>query len=519
MADGLIFRDVAKSFGAVQALRGVSFAVTPGEAHACVGENGAGKSTLLKILAGIIRPDRGDVSWAGAPLHCDNPREALERGIGMVYQEMLAFRNLSVSANIFAGREIATRWGRLDEKAMRARTIDLLAQLHVPVTADTPMEHLSTANAQLVQVARALVCHCQVLVLDEPTTSLTDAEVDHLFRVIATLRATGVTVLFVSHRLPEVYRLCDRITVLRDGGFVGTFARATTSSDDIVRAMVGREPPTRVPRANTSAIASLPHCPTASIPDGPIRPALSVVGLTRRPMFKDISFDVASGEIVGMFGLVGSGRTEILETMFGLATADEGRVSVDGRRVQARSARDAAQAGLALVPEERQRQGLCFNLSLQHNLVLPLAAKQGARVIDRAAESAAANAQAHALAIKAPSLQVTPDALSGGNQQKVVAGKWLATSPRVLLLDEPTKGVDVGAKFEIHRLIRQQADAGMACLMVSSDLPEVLALADRVLIMREGHLRGELRGDEATEEAVMRLATHDVASVADGGHV
>lgn len=506
MADGLIFRDVAKSFGAVQALRGVSFAVAPGDAHACVGENGAGKSTLLKILAGIIRPDRGEMSWAGAPLHLSSPREALERGIGMVYQETLAFRNLPVSANIFAGREITTRWGRLDETAMRARTRDLLEQLHVPVTPDTPMEHLSTAYAQLVQVARALVCNCRVLVLDEPTTSLTDAEVDHLFRVIAVLRATGVTVLFVSHRLPEVYRLCDRITVLRDGAFVGTFERATTPSDDIVRAMVGREPPTRVPRVGGSP---LPRCL--------IPPALSVVGLTRRPAFQDVSFNVAPGEIVGMFGLVGSGRTEILETVFGLAAADAGQVSVDGRRVQARSARDASQAGLALVPEERQRQGLCFNLSLEHNLVLPLAAKQGVHVIDRAAESAAAGAQARALAIKAPHLQVTPDALSGGNQQKVVAGKWLATSPRVLLLDEPTKGVDVGAKFEIHNLIRQQADAGMACLMVSSDLPEVLSLSDRVLVMREGRLRGELRGDEATEEAVMRLATRDVAAAADAG--
>ena len=509
MADGLIFRDVAKSFGAVQALRGVSFAVTPGDAHACVGENGAGKSTLLKILAGIIRPDRGEMSWAGAPLHLSSPREALERGIGMVYQETLAFRNLPVSANIFAGREITTRWGRLDEAAMRARTGELLAQLHVPVTPDTPMEHLSTANAQLVQVARALVGQCRVLVLDEPTTSLTDAEVDHLFRVIAALRATGVTVLFVSHRLPEVYRLCDRITVLRDGAYVGTFDRATTPSDDIVRAMVGREPPARVPRKNTAAIGSLL--------EGAITPALSVAGLSRAPAFKDVSFDVAPGEIVGMFGLVGSGRTEILETVFGLAAADAGQVSVDGRRVQARSARDAAQAGLALVPEERQRQGLCFNLSLQHNLVLPLAAKQGVHVIDRVAESATAGAQARALAIKAPHLHLTPDALSGGNQQKVVAGKWLATSPRVLLLDEPTKGVDVGAKFEIHSLIRQQADAGMACLMVSSDLPEILSLSDRVLVMREGHLRGELRGDEATEEAVMRLATHDVAAAVDAG--
>lgn len=503
---GLEFRDVAKAFGAVHALRGVSFTVAPGEAHACVGENGAGKSTLLKILAGIIRPDRGELWWAGESLHFASPREALERGIGMVYQEMLAFRNLSVSANIFAGREITSSWGRLDEKAMRIRTQELLTQLHVPVTPDTSMEHVSTATAQLVQVARALAFDCRVLVLDEPTTSLTDAEVDHLFSVVARLRKTGVTVLFVSHRLPEVYRLCDRITVLRDGQFAGTFDRATTPADDIVRAMVGREPPARVPRkaARISTAGSKDPANYASV----IPPALEVRNLTRRPSFEGVSFSVAPGEIVGVFGLVGSGRTEILETLFGLAKPDSGDVAIDGRTMHIKSAGDAAKAGFALVPEDRQRQGLFFNLSLRHNLVLPLAAKEDVRVMDDRGEENAAGAQVKALAIKTPHLRVTPDALSGGNQQKVVAGKWLATSPRVLLLDEPTKGVDVGAKFEIHNLIRREADSGMACLMVSSDLPEVLALADRILVMREGHLRGELPGAEATDEAVMRLATH-----------
>jgi rhamnose transport system ATP-binding protein len=504
---GLEFRDVAKAFGAVQALRGVSFTIAAGDAHACVGENGAGKSTLLKILAGILKPDRGELSWAGERIHFSSPREALERGIGMVYQEMLAFPNLSVTANIFAGREITNRWGMLDERAMRARTQELLTQLHVPVTPDMSMERVSTACSQLVQVARALAFDCRVLVLDEPTTSLTDAEVDHLFGVVGRLRQQGVTVLFVSHRLPEVYRLCDRITVLRDGQFVGTFERATTPSDDIVRAMVGREPPARVPRAHSS---SVPQFPSSSVPQFPSSSALDVRGLSRRPAFDNVSFQVAPGEIVGMFGLVGSGRTEILETLFGLAAADAGQVAVDGQAIHVRSARDAARAGLALVPENRQRQGLFFNLSLRHNLVLPLAAKQGVSVIRDAGEDAAARVQVEALAIKTPHLRVTPDALSGGNQQKIVAGKWLATTPKVLLLDEPTKGVDVGAKFEIHNLIRRQADAGMACLMVSSDLPEVLALADRILVMREGHLRGELPGAGATEEAVMRLATHNV---------
>jgi rhamnose transport system ATP-binding protein len=494
---GLEFRDLAKSFGAVHALRGVSFAVARGGAHACVGENGAGKSTLLKILAGIVSADRGSVFWEGRPLTCATPREALEHGIGMVYQETLAFPNLTVSGNIFAGREVVTRWGWLDERAMRRRTTELLERLHVPATADTPMDRLSLASSQLVQVARALAFDCQVLVLDEPTTALTDAEVDQLFGVVTDLRATGVTVLFVSHRLPEVYRLCDQITVLRDGQNVDTFDRASTAADDIVRAMVGREPPTRVARTAQARAAGA-------------TPALALDRLSRAPKFTDVSLTVAPGEIVGLFGLAGSGRTELLEAVFGLTPPDSGIVSINGVPCHARNARDASGAGLALVSEDRQAQGLCFNLTLQQNLVLPRAAKRGELLIDEQDEARVAGTHATAMSIKAPHLHVTPNTLSGGNQQKVVVGKWLATSPRVLLLDEPTKGVDVGAKFEIHELIRQQADAGMACLMVSSDLPEVLALADRVLVMREGRLRGQLQGDAATEEAVMRLATHDV---------
>jgi rhamnose transport system ATP-binding protein len=490
----LEFVDVHKAFGAVRALRGVSFGVASGETHACVGENGAGKSTLLKILGGIIRPDRGEVRFDGAPMHLASPREALSRGIGLVYQERLAFPNLTVTANIFAGREL-TRGGRLDEAAMRERTRALLAELHLSIPPDRRMEHVSAAHAQLVQVARALAFACRVLVLDEPTTSLTDAEVDHLFRVLLDLKARGVTLLFVSHRLPEVFRLCDRITVLRDGAHAGTFVTASTRSDEIVRAMVGREPPDRVARPPAAAGAA---------------PALAIAGLTRRPCFEDVTLDVRPGEIVGVFGLVGSGRTELLETIFGLARPDAGTLRVAGRPVVLDSPREAARAGLALVPEDRQQQGLFFNLNLRQNLVLPSAAKGGVGLIDDGAEEALAQGQVEALGIRAGSLLSTPDTLSGGNQQKTVAAKWLATRPDVLLLDEPTKGVDVGAKFEIHNIIRRHANEGMACLMVSSDLPEVLALADRVIVMREGRVRGELAGQDATEEAVMRMATHEV---------
>jgi rhamnose transport system ATP-binding protein len=490
----LEFRNLSKSFGAVHALTDVTFSVAEGETHALVGENGAGKSTLLKILAGIVPPDRGELFWRGERLRFHNPRHALEHGIGMVYQEMLAFPNLSVSGNIFAGRELTWGLGQLNNRAMNERTAALLEQLHVPVAPETPMEQLPPALCQLVQVARALAFDCRVLVLDEPTTSLTDAEVDHLFAVVADLKSRGLTVLFVSHRIPEVFRLCDRITVLRDGRHAGTFDRAETTPDTIVRAMVGREPPARAARNRAAASTT---------------PRLSVRGLTRRPRFQDVSFDVSGGEIVGIFGLVGSGRSEVIEAIFGVAPAATGTVTIDGRPVVLRSARDGARAGLSLVPEERQRQGLCFNLSQLDNIAVPSAEKHGGTTIDRAQEARIADAQKTQLGIKTSSLHQTPDALSGGNQQKVVAAKWLATKPNVLLLDEPTKGVDIGAKFEIHALIRQHADSGMACVMVSSDLPEVLALADRILVMREGRVVGELDGAGATDEAVMQLATHE----------
>ena len=494
MADTLSFRHVSKRFGAVAALTQVSFDVDRGEVHAIVGENGAGKSTLLKILAGIVRPDDGDISWCGRPHRVGSPRDALEAGIGMVYQEMLAFPNLSVAANIFAGRELTRRGGLLDERAMRDRARDLLDRLQLPVDPDMPMDRLPAARAQLVQVARALAFECQILVLDEPTAALTDAEGDHLFAVLRALRARGTTIIFVSHRIPEVFRLSDRITVLRDGRWVGTFTRSDVVPHDVVRAMVGREPPARLARGHGAGT-------------GP--PALSVRHLSRRPAFDDVSFDVGAGEVVGLFGLVGSGRSELVETIFGLARPDRGTMAIGGAEQTPASPREAARSGLALVPEERHRQGLFFNLDLSDNINLPMAAKTGVGRIDRRSEARVADGQVAALGIRTPDTHRTPDALSGGNQQKVVTAKWLATSPSVLLLDEPTKGVDVGAKFELHRIIREQAERGMACLVVSSDLPEILSLSDRVLVMRQGRIRGELSGADATEHAVMELAAHE----------
>jgi rhamnose transport system ATP-binding protein len=492
--DGLEFRDIRKAFGAVRALNGVSFAVRRGEAHALVGENGAGKSTLLKILAGLVRPDSGEMFWGGARLAPSGPRDAIELGVGMVYQEMLCFPNLSVSANIFAGREMTTG-GRLREGAMRERTRALLAELHLHIDPDALAESLSAAHRQLLQVARALAFRCQILVLDEPTTALTDAEADHLFGVLRRLKEQGTTLLYVSHRLPEVFRLCDRITVLRDGGFVTTCERKDVGPDEIVRAMVGRElPPRSMPAAATRA-----------------QPMLEVRGLSRAPCFHDVSLEVARGEVVALFGLVGSGRSELVETIFGLYRATAGEIAVAGQPIEPTSPRDAARAGIALVPEERQRQGLLFNLDIRHNLLLPRSTIRGDVLVHGSLETEEAEQLRQAWRIKAPAVDAMPDSLSGGNQQKVVVAKWLATSPRVLLLDEPTKGVDVGAKFEIHEMIRQQAVNGLAVLVVSSDLPEVLAMADRIVVMREGHVQGTLNGAGATEEAVMRLATAEVA--------
>ena len=494
----LAFHDVQKSFRAVQALRGVSFAVEEGEAHAIVGENGAGKSTLLRILAGSIAPDKGELRLDGERLRLDAPRDALSRGIGVVHQEMLAFPNLSVAANLFAGRELTHRGGRLNERAMHEKARELLGRLHLAVSPDAAMDSLPAAHRQLVQVARALIFECRILALDEPTTSLTDAESDHLFAVLEDLRRRGLTLLYVSHRLPEVFRLCDRITVLRDGSHVGTFRREEVATADIVRAMVGRDLPARENLARPAA--------------GERR--LAVAGLTRRPGFERVSLTLQPGEIVGVFGLVGSGRSELLETIVGLHAPDEGVLELDGRAVRFRSPREAARAGVVLVPEDRKSQGLLFNLEIVDNLALPRALAGGDVVVWGDRERISGEALLAEWRIKASGLFVTPDTLSGGNQQKVVLARWLATRPRVLLLDEPTKGVDVGAKYEIHGIIRRVASEGAACLVVSSDLPEVLALADRILVMREGRLQGEVAAADATEERVMHMATHDEGAAA-----
>jgi rhamnose transport system ATP-binding protein len=488
---GLEFRNVTKSFGGVRALRDVSFSVAPGAVHALVGENGAGKSTLMKILAGIERPDAGELSWHGQRLDLSTTRRALDQGIGMVHQEQMLFPNLSVTENIFAGREHTDRLGRLRHGAMRARTAELIADLHLPLQPEDEVGSLSVAHRQLLQIARALAFDCRILILDEPTTCLTEAETSDLFRILERLRGPGVTLIYVSHKLPEIFRLCDRITVLRDGELVGGYDRAQVTPRDIVRAMVGRDLEAGPPPRAVAAAAD---------------PLLEVQGLARRPYFEDVSLHVAAGEVVALFGLVGSGRSELAETLFGLYTPSAGRVRLRGQTLERGDPVAAVRGGMALSPEDRQRQGLFFNLTVGDNLALAHALAGGRWLVDRRGEAEAGARAVEEFRIRTPGLEATPDRLSGGNQQKVLLARWLLTRPSLLLLDEPTKGVDVGAKYEIHEAIRAQVAQGMGCLLVSSDLPEVLALAHRIVVMREGRVQGELASG-TSEEAVMRLAT------------
>ena len=500
--DGLVFEHITKAYGRTLALNDVSFAVAPGSVHALVGENGAGKSTLMRILAGMVRPDSGHLRWRGAPLECPTPREALDRGVGIVPQEPVLFPNLTVAENVFAGRE-PTAAGRIRRQEMRERTAAVLRELHTTLEPDAAVDSLGPAQQQLVQIARALAFTCHVLILDEPTTCLTDAEVGHLEAMLHRLRAQGVTMLFVSHRLPEVFRLSDRVTVLRDGKHILTAPIGELTPDSVVRAMVGRELALEHRRDSP---------PIQSASDAPL--ALEVSGLTRRPYFSDVSLRLQAGEIVGIFGLIGSGRTEFLETLFGLYPPDAGTVRVQGKPVAPRSPVDAVRAGLALVPEARHSQGLLFNLDLRHNLQLSTSEVLGRWWIDGTRERAEARQWMEDWRVKAESPDSLPDSLSGGNQQKVLIAKWVATAANVLLLDEPTRGVDVGAKAEIHRRVRELATPPRAVIVVSSDLPEILSLADRILVMRQGRLQGELRGGMATEESVMQLATTDVPTSA-----
>jgi rhamnose transport system ATP-binding protein len=486
---------VSKSFGAVAALRDVRLELHPGEAHALVGENGAGKSTVVRILAGVIGPDAGTITLDGQPVTFSGPADAQARGIAVIYQEPTLFPDLTVAENIFIGRQ-PLRGGRFDRRVdhteMRRQARALFERLGVSLDPDRLARGLSIADQQLVEIAKAISFDARVLIMDEPTAALSGVEVDRLFAVARSLRDAGTAVLFISHRFDEVFALCQRITVLRDGGFVSSDPITAVDVDTVVRRMVGREVSSLYPKLDTE----------------PGEVVLDVRGLTRHGVFRDITFAVRAGEIVALAGLVGAGRSEVVRAVFGVDKYDAGEVRVSGRPLPGHRPAAAIAAGLALVPEDRRQQGLVMELSVQRNATLVRRWRLSRfGLLGPGAERRDAGRWASRLQVKAGQLTDPVSTLSGGNQQKVVLAKWLATEPRVLLVDEPTRGIDVGTKAEVHRLLSQLAADGVAVVMVSSELPEVLGMADRVLVMHEGRLVREITRADATEESVMFAAT------------
>ncbi|MGA8115934.1 MAG: sugar ABC transporter ATP-binding protein [Actinocatenispora sp.] len=498
----LVMRDIGKSFPGVRALRGVSLRVRAGRVHALLGENGAGKSTLCNILSGVFGDYDGRVEIAGRPVTLHSPRDAQQQGIGMIHQELNLVPDLSVADNVLLGAEPRTRLGLLDRRRMRARATELLAGLGLSIDPRRPVRRCRIAEQQLIEMAKALSADVRILVMDEPTSALADAEVRRLFSVIRALTARGVAIIYISHRLEELEEIADEVTVLRDGGYVGTRRMSDTSRDELIGMMVGRPLGELFPGGAD---------PDPAAPEGLRVEALSLTGDTRsaRTPLHDVDLSVRAGEIVGLAGLMGAGRTEVLEAVFGAYGSGPvtGRMLLGGAPYTPRSPRHAIRRGVALVAEDRKQQSLVLGATLRFNASLA-ALRRFLRFgrVDSRAERAAVADQVAALRVRAPGLNTIVGTLSGGNQQKVVLAKCLLTRPRVLLLDEPTRGIDVGAKAEIYAICRELAARGTAILMVSSELPELLAMCDRIAVLCEGRVTTQLSRAEATQEKILSAA-------------
>ncbi|PVG81942.1 D-xylose ABC transporter ATP-binding protein [Nocardioides gansuensis] len=498
-ADAVLeLRDVSKSFGQVAALRSGSIRVTPRSIHALVGENGAGKSTLVKIVAGVHRRDGGEMLLEGESVDFHSTAESKARGIAVIYQEPTLFPDLSVTENIFMGRQPLTTGRRIDRSAMYDEAQALFDRLGVHIDPRRPAEGLSIADQQIIEIAKAISLDAKVLIMDEPTAALSGVEVERLFTVARSLRDEGRGLVFISHRFDEVFALCDQITVMRDGQYIDTLTTADTDVDQIVSLMVGREVGDLFPK--TAAELG--------------EPVLQVRDLTMTGVFHDISFEVRAGEIVGLAGLVGAGRSEIARAIFGVDRYESGVVTMDGIAIPGHDPRSAIRSGMAFIPEDRRKQGLVTQASVAHNVSAAVRSRLSRwGFLTSGAESRAAGPWAGRLEVKTGALDMDAATMSGGNQQKVVIAKWLATDPRLLIIDEPTRGIDVGTKAEVHRLLSQLAGEGMAILMISSELPEVLGMADRVLVVCEGRLTADIPRAEATPENVMRAATRTTEGV------
>ena len=489
----LELRGVAKAFGPVIALASANLIVNAGSIHAIVGENGAGKSTLVKIIAGLYQRDSGELLLRGEPVDFGSTAAAKAAGIAVIYQEPTLFPDLSVVENMFMGRQPTDRLGRIDRKAMRAEARQVFERLAVSIDPDRPAEGLSIADQQIIEIAKAILLDARLLIMDEPTAALSGVEVERLFAVARSLRDEGRGLVFISHRFDEVFALCDTITVMRDGEWVSSDPISKVTESEIVQRMVGREVKDLFPKEE------------AEIGDV----VLEVTELSSIGIFEDISFTVSSGEIVGLAGLVGAGRSEIVRAIFGVDPYTSGSVTMSGRRLPKHNPAAAMRLGVALVPEDRRRQGLVLESSVARNAtvaILRQLSKLG--FITSGVENGAAAIWASRLQVKTNALDTLAGTLSGGNQQKVVLAKWLATNPKLLIIDEPTRGIDVGTKAEVHRLLSELAGRGLAILMISSELPEVLGMADRILVIREGRLTANIPRSEATAESVMYAGTH-----------
>jgi ribose transport system ATP-binding protein len=484
-------KGVWKGFPGVQALADVNFELRSGEIHAVVGENGAGKSTLMNILSGVHHADRGQIVLDGRTVHPEAPRDAFDLGISIVHQETSLCPNLSVAENIFV-HAIPTTWsGMVDFRTLYQKTESILSQFSIKARPKTPVKDLGIAQQQLVEIAKASVCECRVLILDEPTSALAPHEEAILFAQVRRMKERGTSVIYISHRLREVFELTDRVTVLKDGRVIGTCVTRDTNQASIVSMMVGRELSQLYPEKSAGIGETV----------------LDVRHLTRRPLLKDISFSLHRGEILGVAGLVGAGRTEMALAIFGADPEAEGTVTVEGRPVRLRSSLHAIQGGMGYLPEDRRVLGLFMGMDVRQNVVSAhLGDFAGSVFMNNSRERAEAEKFVKALSIRTPSIYQRMPNLSGGNQQKVVVSKWLSIAPKILIVDEPTRGIDVGAKAEIHAILRNLATEGVAIIMISSELPEIIGMSDRILVMHDGRMSGILSGQSATEDEVMSYA-------------
>lgn len=493
----LELRNISKSFSGVEVLHHVSFALRPGEVHALLGENGAGKSTLVKVITGVHQPDSGEILLDGQPIRFGDTRETRQAGITAIYQELSLFPDLNVAENIFVGCQPVTAGGRIDWRKLYRKAEELLTSLGVHLDLRQKARSLTIAQQQMVEIARAFSLNARILIMDEPTSSLTLSEVADLFRLVRRLRDEGTAIIFISHRLEELFEIADRVTVLRDGTYVDTRSMKDVTRDDLIRMMVGRTITNLFPKQDVKA--------------GDV--ALKVEHLTREGSFWDVSFELRKGEILGMAGLVGAGRTNVARALFGVEPATSGRIQLNGRDVAITSSQQAIRLGLAYVPEDRQLHGLIPAMHITSNISLPLLRNFASwGWMKNNLERKATYNAACQMEVRANHIWQLARELSGGNQQKVVLAKWLATNPRILILDEPTRGIDVGTKAAVHALMSKLASEGMAILMISSELPEVLGMSDRIIVMHEGHMTAQFSRAEATQEKIIAAATEIVTT-------